>query len=406
MKILLINLTLGRGSTGKIVQGITKQALANGDEVFVVYGYYDRREPGSYCVQGGNINTVRRDLLRIRITGYNGFSNKRKTKKVLDLIDSIKPDVIHLHNIHGGYIQVEYLFEYIKKNNIPVVWTLHDCWAFTGRCAYFSIAKCSKWKKGCFDCHNSAEYPGFCLFDRSKEQWARKKEAFCNVAEMVLVTPSYWLAGLVKESFLKEYEVRTIYNGIDTDVFAFVESDIKQQLGLSGKKIILGVSNTWDARKGLDDLIELSEVLDDSFKIVVVGHIKDKRRKDKIINLPRMENQNKLAELYSAADVFVNPSREETLGMTTIEAMSCGTPVITYNLTAVSEPVSEGCGIVLDYDENKNIDNLKSAILKMTSARNEFNKSCRDRVVSMFGEKERFCEYVNLYHKMLDGETI
>ena len=205
MRVLQINITCGVGSTGKIALDIGKSLKEDGYESYIGYGFYDTKEENTFrTTRIGNVNIVRLEMMKCRLTGYFGFTNKRGTKRLGKWIEEVSPDIIHLHNIHGGYVHVEELFKILKKADVPVVWTLHDCWSFTGHCSHFISVNCDKWKTGCFKCPEKTNYPKRYFFDRSKEQYARKKKAFTSVENMVLVTPSEWLTSLAKESFLNK----------------------------------------------------------------------------------------------------------------------------------------------------------------------------------------------------------
>lgn len=364
MKVLFINSTYGFGSTGKIVSGIADALKDNGDSVRVAYGRDDlgdgvaASETATYRI--GNRYDVNFHALQTRLFDRHGLASKSSTKKLIRYIREYAPDVIHLHNIHGYYLNYEVLFSYLKKAGIPVVWTLHDCWAFTGHCAHYAEAGCYKWLTHCNHCPLKKDYPTSVLLDRSRNNFAKKKNSFTGVDRMVLVTPSKWLAGEVSKSFLGEYDIRTIYNGIDTSVFRPRESSVLEKYNLKGKKVALGVANIWSEYKGLKDFIEMAGMVDDSWAFILVGLTEEQSRglPANIIPIRRTDNVEELVELYSAADVFINPSTLETMGLVTVEAMACGTPVITYNKTAVPEVVGENCGYVVDPDPKEIVDKL------------------------------------------------
>ena len=353
MKIVQIN-SFSNGSTGKIMMSIHKELLNQGHDSYVVWGRGRKGENEHEIFLNDKIG-VYRHALSSRLTGKTGFYSKKSTKKLLKKLDEIKPDVVHLHNIHGYYINIEMLFNYLKKNNIRVIWTLHDCWAFTGQCPHFTAAKCDKWKTECKKCPMIHEYPR-AFKDNSNWNYKKKKELF-NGLNMTIVTPSKWLANLVKESYLKDYQVKVINNGVDTNIFKPTPSDFRKKYNLEDKKIILGVASVWTEKKGFNDFIELAKLLDDNYRIVLVGVNKKQMKKlpNNIIGITRTENQKELAGLYSTADVFFNPSIEESFGLTTIESMYCNTPVIVRNSTALPEIIATENGIILDTDYNMKI---------------------------------------------------
>ena len=353
MKVLLINAECGTGSTGKISAAIAEQYEKEGHEVKIAYGRkaFVPEQFKKFAVRIGTDNEVKLHALLTRITDKQGLYSKRATKEFLKWAEEFNPDILWLHNLHSYYLNYEMLFEWIKtRPQMEVKWTLHDCWTFTGHCAYFDMVKCYKWKTVCEECPQKTTYPASFVFSNCNDNFKRKKQAFTGVKNMTLITPSNWLAKLVEESFLKEYPVEVVYNTIDTNIFKPTPSDFRERYGLENKKIILGVASVWEPRKGLKDFIELSKLLDYKYKIVLVG-LSDKQLKEipeNIIGIKRTNGQKELAEIYTAADVFVNPSREETFGLTTLEAISCGTKVIVYENTACEEVVNMDGGIVVE----------------------------------------------------------
>ncbi|MEG2843340.1 MAG: glycosyltransferase, partial [Ruthenibacterium sp.] len=331
----------GVGSTGRIAADLCCEHLANGNECIVAYGRECKNSDDIATKRIGTPLDYKLHGIETRLFDRHGFGSKAATKKFLQWVKEYNPDLIHLHNIHGYYINIEMLFDYIKQNHKKVLWTLHDCWAFTGHCTYFDFVCCDKWKTGCAQCPQKGEYPKSYLADNSRQNYERKKAAFTGVEDLTIITPSKWLADLVHQSFLKEYPTKVVYNTIDTSVFKPTHSDFKEKQRLQNKKIILGVANIWDRRKGLQDFIKLSEMLDENYQIVLVG-LSEKQMNaipSNILGITRTDSAKQLAEIYTAADVFVNPSVEETFGLTSIEALACGTFVIVYQDTACEEIV-------------------------------------------------------------------
>lgn len=404
MKILMINSVCGIRSTGRICTDIADELTKQGHQVKIAYGRETVPEKyQKYAVRIGSDLSVKVDALTTRILDNAGFNSKAVTKRFLEWVRKYDPDVIHLHNIHGYYINLPLLFEYLAKSNKKVIWTLHDCWSFTGHCAYFTYAKCDRWKKGCHDCPCKKEYPASLKHDRSELNWKQKRKMFTSVKDMTIVTPSKWLAGLVKRSYLKKYPVVVINNGIDTSIFKPTQSDFREKHGLEGKKIILGVASVWDRRKGLEDFIKLSKMIDDHYAIVLVG-LSEKQIKQmpkNIICISRTNSQQELAEIYSAADVFLNPSYEETMGLVSVEALACGTPVVSSDCTALPEFVLPETGAVfherdgfLIYHEirkviSKNYDSLR--LFKMSQ--------CYEKIL-------KYKEYLNLYENIYCADDI
>lgn len=342
MKVLMINVTCGIGSTGRICTDVALELEKQGHEVKIAYGRdCDLEKYSKYAVKIGTSIDVKLHALFARIFDSSGFGSKSATRKFIKWVEEYNPDVIHLHNIHGYYINVEILFDYLKKSNKKIVWTLHDCWAFTGHCAHFSFVNCYKWKKQCCNCLQKSVYPSSLVFSSAKRNYNKKKIAFTGVKNLSIITPSKWLAALTKESFLKEYPTTVINNGIDIGVFRNTESDILTKYGISDKKIVLGVANNWGERKGFDDFIELSKKLPDEYKIVMIG-LTLQQMKDipnNIFGIEKTSSVDELVAWYSAADVFVNTTYEDTFPTVNLEAQACGTPVITYKTGGSTESV-------------------------------------------------------------------
>lgn len=401
MRIVQIN-GGAKGSTGKIMFGIAELAKAQGYDVMCASPITTtNRDAGEGCgyYRIGTFNSRRINVLLSRITGFNGCFAWIETYKFLKKLDEFKPDIIHLHNLHDSYINLPMLFNYIKKNNVSVVWTLHDCWAFTGQCPHFTIAKCNRWKTGCYDCRQYHEYPSS-LYDNTKKMWQLKKQWFTGIKNLTIVTPSKWLAGLVKESYLKSYPVKVINNGINLNVFQPRKSDFREQYSIPPSRIIvLGVAFGWGYKKGLDCFIELAKELDkEKYQIVLVGTDDkvDEILPDNIISIHRTENQEKLAEIYTAADVFVNPTREENYPTVNMEAVACGTPVITFRTGGSPECVDDNTGFVVN-----SFDELLEVINK-----NQYAEASRFTCIKSsrrFDDKAKCGEYINLYNKMLRG---
>lgn len=365
MKILQINSVCGRGSTGRIVLDIHKALIENGHESYIAYG----RPPAIGCPDAIKIGTkidIYTHVLKTRIFDLHGFGSKNATKKFIKKVEQINPDIIHLHNIHGYYINIELLFNYLKEKQKPIVWTLHDCWAFTGHCAHFEYVGCYKWKSGCFSCPQKNRYPSSWILDNSKHNWEKKKELFTGIKKMIIITPSQWLAQLVGQSFLKEYPVQVIPNTIDTNIFKPTPSDFRKKYNLENKFIILGVASVWEERKGLKYFIELSKMLKEDEVIVLVGLTKKQikeLKKNGIIGIERTNSPYELAKIYTAADVFVNPTLEENYPTVNLEAQACGTYVITFDSGGAKETIKNiEYGTVID---KKNTEEIRKALEKV-----------------------------------------
>ncbi len=406
-KLLQICVEGNRGSTGTIAEAIGIIALNNEWESFIAYGRFPRPSQSKLIKIGSELSIFFHGI-ETRLFDRHGLGSRNATKNLIEQIEIIKPDVIHLHHLHGYYINIVILFEYLKIARIPVVWTFHDCWSFTGHCAFFDFVGCEKWKLECNNCPQTSEYPKSFCFDRSKKNFQLKKNLFTSVPQLTIVSVSRWLDGLVEQSFFKDISHFFIYNGIDLEKFKpsgdFCET--KRKYKVDGKFLLLGVATTWDRRKGLNDFIELSNCLGDNEMIILVG-LDDKQLKglpEKIIGLSRTENIQDLVELYSASDIFLNLSEEETFGLTTIEAMACGTPVIVYNKTASPELVQPETGMVV---EKGDIVGLYSSIKKIKQKEKlRWSSQCRKYVHDNFNVNDRFGEYIKLYNKMLDVNSL
>lgn len=357
MKVLLINSVCGIGSTGRICTDLAQQFEAAGDEVKIAYGR-KRTVPEQfqkYAVRIGTDWDCQMHAIQTRLFDMHGFGSKHATKKFLQWAEEYKPDLLWLHNIHGYYINVEMLFDWIKKHpEMQVKWTLHDCWAFTGHCSHFTAVKCAQWKSHCSYCSQLRRYPACYAMSSVRRNFARKRAAFTRVPNLTLITPSKWLADLVKQSFLKEYPVEVHYNTIDTTIFKPTPSDFRERYGLQDKIIVLGVANVWEDRKGLFDFYKLAEMLDDHYAIVLVG-LSEKQIEDlpkNIKGIQRTNSPKELVAIYTAADVFVNPSVEETFGMTPVEAQACGAPSIVYEGTACAEVAEQNGNKAVPQDVN------------------------------------------------------
>lgn len=395
MKILQINAFYGIGSTGKIVRDLESVIRAAGHESYVVCAYSNGDNiQNVYSVYGKHwSNALKINTLITRITGKNGYRNKSKTEEVISVIKDICPDVIHFHVIHGDWICLEELFKYIKSVSIPIVWTFHDCWAFTGRCSHFEMAKCFKWKNECYKCHNHKVYPVTYFFDYSKQMFIDKRTMFRDIEKCTVVTPSVWLAEYVNQSFMKEYNTVVIHNGIDTDLFSCIDNTM---IG-NGKKVLLGVASSWTKYKGFDDFVELDKLIDhEKYRIVLVG-LNDRQMKElpkTIEGIKRTHDQQELVELYNGAYAFLNLTYQDNFPTTNIEALACGLPVITYNTGGSPESVSDNTGFIVDKGDLQGIVNVIEKIDSISP------QNCRGRAVDKYDKSLCFSEYLELYNSV------
>lgn len=331
MKVLQINSFFTVGGPPRIMNGIYDTLKENGYDCKIAAAREKMYAPED-SFQIGKKEDVYINAFSCRLFDNEGFRSKKATKELIRKIEEYDPDIIHLHNLHGYYINIELLFKYLKQCKKRIYWTLHDCWSFTGHCSYFTIVKCEQWKTHCSYCVQSRRYPSCYLKGHANKNFARKKTAFTKVPNMTIVTPSQWLADLVKQSFLREYPVEVINNGIDLTKFSPIKSDFKQKYGLSEKKVILGVAQVWGERKGLFDYYKLAGMLDDNYQVVLVG-LNEKQKANlpgNIMGFTKTNSIEELVDMYSAADVFVNLTYEDNFPTVNIEALACGTPIITY----------------------------------------------------------------------------
>ena len=405
MKIAIVNMT-HIGSTGKIMFACAECARKAENDVRTYSPvYYMRREKMPQPEITGHVyfGIERENMLHYAIARMFGLENYGSYFGTLQLIHALKayqPDIVHLHNLHNYTINLPLLFHYLKESGVRVVWTLHDCWTMTGRCPHFVMAKCDKWKDGCSHCPQIREYPRYYI-DQTNRIWHMKQQLFTSMPHMTIVTPSKWLADLVGQSYLKDYPVRVINNGIDLDVFRPAESDFRIRYNIpSDKPVILGVAFDWGERKGLDVFIKLAEDFGDKYQIVLVGtndHI-DAQLPENIISVHRTQNQQELAEIYSAADIFVNATREDTFPTVNIEALACGTPVITFETGGSPECIDDTCGIVVPCDD---VGAMENAICHIIEERPFSQEACRKRA-EMFDMNDKFAEYVKLYQELFE----
>ena len=344
MKILFINEVCGITSTGRITCELADKLTAQGHECKIAYGRKGQVPARwqHYGVRIGNDWDVRRHALQTRLFDQCGFGSAAPTHKFLAWADAFDPDLVWIHNLHGYYIQVELLFAWLKSRpQMQKKWTLHDCWAFTGHCTHFTAVGCRQWQTGCRQCPQLDQYPKCSGHSNVARNYARKKAAFTGVQNMTILTPSRWLAGLVGQSFLREYPVTVAYNTLDPTIFKPTPSDFRRQYGLQGKTIVLGVANVWGERKGLGDFVRLAQQLGEDVRIVLVG-VNEKQQKQlppQILALPKTANAGELAKIYTAADVFFNPTYEDTYPTVNLEAEACGTRVITYATGGAPETI-------------------------------------------------------------------
>lgn len=406
-KLLQINTTVNTGSTGRIAEEIGQRALAAGYDSYIAYGR-TARESKSKLIRIGTKWDYYLHGLKSLLFDAHGFGSKKATKQFIKQIDKINPDVILFHNIHGYYLNVEVLLSYLKDKDIPLFWTLHDCWPFTGHCSYFDAYNCEKWKTHCEHCPNQKGYPKSLLFDKSKGNFERKKALLSALSNVTFVPVCEWMGRVVDASYMKGSRKQVIYNGTNLSVFQPQETktidDTRSKYGIKQDKVILGVASVWDKRKGLDDFVWLNEQLPQGCQVVLVG-LTEKQIKalpSGIIGIRRTESVQELAALYSLADVFVNPTYVDNFPTTNIEALACGTPVVTYNTGGSPEAIDENTGMVVEKGDKES---LLKAITDVVSSNDKYTKEmCRLRAVEHFNKDDRFDDYIQLFNKALNKE--
>lgn len=398
MNILQINSVCGTGSTGRIAAELYAYLKDKGDTGAVAYGRGEAKDCDS-TIRIGSKRDIYRHAAKARILDRTGFGSKSATSRFIKQIEEMNPDILHLHNIHGYYLHIGELFSYLKQAGKPVIWTLHDCWPFTGHCAYFEYYHCDRWKTGCHSCPQKSTYPKRLWIDSSINNYQDKKKLFTGLDNLTIVTPSAWLAEQVKQSFLSPYPVQVIPNGIDLDIFKPTAGSIRAQYGIHEYEFVLiAVAGIWEERKGLPVLLELSRRLGTGFRFILVG-VTDKQKErlpKNCIGITRTENTDELAALYSAADVYVNTTLDDNFPTTNLESLACGTPVITFDTGGSTESVDDLTGLIVP---KGNIDALEQAVKKVQlQSKMYYSDNCIQRACEKYDKRKSFAAYWNLYH--------
>ena len=400
-KIVQINTALNCGSHGRIVEQISCMAAGRGFETTIVHGARYVNNSQFADIQVTTKNQELLNSVRSLLFDAHGLGLKNATKSLITKLEAIKPDIVHLHNIHGYYLNYQMLFEYLAKSGVPVVWTLHDCWSMTGHCAQFENYKCDKWKTQCHDCQYLMDWYPKSIIDRSRRNYELKKRCFTSLENMTIVPVSHWLEDVVKQSFLAKYPIKVINNGVDLASFRPSEASAE----ISNKKFtILGVASNWDDDKGVREFVKLSE--NNDYQVIMVG-VKDEMKQKlpkRIIAISRTSSQLELAEYYSHADVFVNPTYKDTFPTVNLEALACGTPVITYKTGGSPESVTTETGIVVDKGDFKQLCEAVETVHK--NGKQCYSASCRERAVKFYNKDERFKDYIDLYENILGNSHI
>lgn len=432
MKIAIINSVCGYGSTGRIVLDLAGTYMQAGHECILAYGrgsiskkvkheFLEKFQKSCVFYRiGGKLAKVNNGIhgIESRLCDHHGFSSRLATKRLIEWLRQEKPDVLHLHNLHGYYVNVEQLFRYIKEENVRVIWTLHDCWSYTGHCSYYDYAKCTKWRDGCQNCPQKKEYPGSILWDRSAQNYAKKEGIFTGVQRLTIVTPSEWLKAQVGLSFLKAYPTVVIRNGIDLHTFSEAlepELPVKTQQPQTNY-MVLGVASVWTKRKGIRHFVSLAKHLPENYKIRLVGltskqcqKLEERKKKApylrKIMGILRTASAEELAGYYRSADVYVNPTLEDNFPTTNLEALACGAPVVTFQTGGSPECLGTGqsgdqkifsCGLVVPKEDTKG---LCHAVRKICEAPADLRKKQRTQCAAWaknYEKNDRYQEYLKL----------
>ena len=389
------------------MQEIGELAMRNGWESYIAYG---RGRDGlmpckSQVLPVGNRPDSLWHGVQTRLLDRHGLASAGATRRLIRQVEELRPDIIHLHNLHGYFLNYPLLFRYLSRCGIPVVWTIHDCWAYTGHCYYYSYINCERWETGCHDCPQRHLFPASWFFDRSRANYEDKKAAFTSLSpsRTVIVPVSEWIRGELSRSFLSGYPMRVIRNGVNTDVFHPCDaSGVQVKYGLSGKRIYLAVASIWSKEKGLDDFIRMSELLSGDEVIVLVGVKADEKKRlpSNIVGISRTENMHQLAELYSAADVFVNPTWQDNYPTVNLEAIACGTPVVTYRTGGSIEAVTENTGVVVEQGDFKGL--LDAAREIRSRGKAYYQPRCREYAVANFNKEDRYADYFQLYDELIE----
>lgn len=393
MPILLqINVTANWGSTGKIAEAIGRSAMEKGWESYIAYGRMMNPSNSKLIKIGSKVDNYIHFACN-RLLDMEGRSSCKATKSLVRQIAEIKPDVVHLHNIHDHFLNYRILFEYLNQTNIKVVWTFHDCWAFTGHCYHFVQQNCMKWQKECSDCVQRNKF-----VDRSHENFQLKNRLFAGCKNLTIVPCSEWIGDFVKESFLKDKRIHVIHNGVDLNTFKMLSGDKSLRVE-QGSFRIVAVSNVWLPYKGIFDIFKLRRILSDDYEITMVGLAKEQLKilPAGIRGVTRTQNVEELVHLYNEADVLINPTYADTFPTVNLEALACGTPVITYHTGGSPEAVDARTGVVV---EQGNVDMLAEVIRRM-KAQPLFSVDCRKRAEEYFDKHKCFMEYVRLYEELI-----
>ncbi len=402
-RLLQINTVVNSGSVGRIAEDTGKWVQQNGWESYIAYGR-NERESSSRLIRIGSDWEVKLHGVKTRFFDAHGFGSKQATIRFIRQLQRIRPDIIHLHNLHGYYLNIEVLFAYLSQCNIPVVWTLHDCWSFTGHCVHFQDIGCQKWQTQCNNCRLQTNYPASLFLDRSPKNYIAKKNLFTSVPNMTIVPVCYWLEDIVKKSFLKKVKTKVIHNGIDTEVFVPRNtSEVCKKYGLENKFVLIAIANVWNSTKGFQDILQISKYLSYDDRILMIGVNKHQKQKlpPNVIGIERTENIHELAELYSVADVLINPTYQDTFPTINLEAQACGLPVITYATGGCAEAVNDETGIVVKTGDVEEFVNAIAVVKQKGKV--AYSSFCRENIWNHYRKENKYDAYFSLYKHVLES---
>ena len=397
LRIIIIDAAWYGGGAETIARELYKYLNEAGHDVKFVFARGDIPEDVNGIRLGSTIDVLL-NVAHARLFDSAGFGFRKMTDRLINLIEKFNPDIVSMHNLSGYYLNIKVLFSYLKKKNIPVAWTFHDCWAFTGHCISFDDVKCKKWLTGCGMCPARKEYPASYLFDNSKKNYLKKKELLNDWERLYIVTPSQWMADITSKTFLKNKEMYVINNGINLDVFKPSESQLRENYKLCEKTILLSIASNWSYRKGLHHLIELNKLLDhDKYQLVIIGLSKKQisSMPPDIIAIQRTNTVEELVYWYTVADIMLYPSLADNFPTVILESLACGTPVVTFDTGGCWEAVGDECGVLVNEKTPEGlykgiIDCYKKKIAPASCVKKSQNY---DRLI-------KFKEYENLFIKM------
>lgn len=398
MRVFQLNTFCGVKSTGRIAAEIAKLVKQDGGECRIGYGVpgiSPDSEPFAYRI-GTPVERKLHGAMR-KLLDAEGCGSVLGTRQLIREMRAFTPELIHLHNLHGCYLNLPMLFDELARMNKPVIWTLHDCWPFTGHCAYFDYVGCDHWQSQCHDCPQKASYPTCIGLSRARQNFEQKKRMFTQLQNLTFVAPCRWMTQPLSRSFLNRYPVQVIPNGVNLTVFKPVDSDLRMRYGIGEKKIVLSVASEWDERKGLRYLLEARQKMGPEYCFVVIGlseqHVTD--LPDGMIGLTHTANADELAAWYTAADCLANPTMEDNMPMVNLEALACGTPVAVFATGGCPEAVGE-CGRVIPQGD---VDALCEAILQLCQMKPALRSLCLTRARD-FDSRKTFQSYLELYKEL------